>query len=349
MPKPHKGESRNDFISRCISYLSHKGEGKSQDQRVAICHSYADKHYGENEEVKEEARSVAQQHLMGMVYSMRKKGMSPEEIYNKVEKDAGKSAAKKAKQVAQMSMSDLKDYAETEHKGLPKQVKEGSIKSLIEGMTFSSFLIVEQMPEADTSTVRGFIRSLPQWQEMMQDENAKPQALKLARSMMQEFGDDPLDQNVKDYIFDRFDDLSSQYYKGSMVGDWKGEEEYQKRQRAQQEIDDVADEIAPKQRRRGGARVGMDYAAGRKAAKAQADFSQANPRQQAARLAQARSRAQEAGAPQRGSKVGAAREIFSEMYGEARPSEIIRRMMDEVGMSKPHATTYYYKFKKAAQ
>lgn len=39
LPTPKKGEKRNDFVSRCVSILSHKNEGDSTDQRVAICHS----------------------------------------------------------------------------------------------------------------------------------------------------------------------------------------------------------------------------------------------------------------------------------------------------------------------
>lgn len=37
MPKPRKGESKNDYMSRCIPIV--KGEGRRQDQAVAICNS----------------------------------------------------------------------------------------------------------------------------------------------------------------------------------------------------------------------------------------------------------------------------------------------------------------------
>lgn len=39
LPSPNKGEKRSDFVSRCVSMLSNKGEGKDAKQRVAICHS----------------------------------------------------------------------------------------------------------------------------------------------------------------------------------------------------------------------------------------------------------------------------------------------------------------------
>lgn len=37
IPAPRGKESKDDFISRCISTLSDKGEFDSQDQRVAVC------------------------------------------------------------------------------------------------------------------------------------------------------------------------------------------------------------------------------------------------------------------------------------------------------------------------
>jgi hypothetical protein len=250
-----------------------------------------------------------------------------------------------------LSKKEARKYAKTKHKGLPEQVSEGSIKSLIGGMTFSSFLITEAAEDVDTSTVRGYIRSLPQWQEMMQDRSVKPEALKLAQRLMQDYGDRPLDQAAQNQIFDEIDNLSSQHYKGAMLGDWKGEEEYQRKRRLEKDIEDVAAEIAPKQRRVSGARTGMDYEAAKKAQRARAEmskFADVPPEEKAERLATAKTRVAGMTAPRTGTKSSAARAIFDEMFGEARPSEIINRMMSEVGMSKPHATTYYYKFKKTA-
>lgn len=37
LPNPGAGESKNDFISRCVS--AQEGENKSQDQKLAICFS----------------------------------------------------------------------------------------------------------------------------------------------------------------------------------------------------------------------------------------------------------------------------------------------------------------------
>lgn len=39
MPMPNKGEKESEFVSRCISYLSHEGKYKDPDQQAAICHS----------------------------------------------------------------------------------------------------------------------------------------------------------------------------------------------------------------------------------------------------------------------------------------------------------------------
>lgn len=41
LPTRNKGESKDAFVSRCVSFLTHKGEGTSQEQRVAICMSRA--------------------------------------------------------------------------------------------------------------------------------------------------------------------------------------------------------------------------------------------------------------------------------------------------------------------
>ena len=51
--KPRKGESKDKFISRCISYIVKK-EGKPQKQAVAICHNmWRNKKMSENEDNEE--------------------------------------------------------------------------------------------------------------------------------------------------------------------------------------------------------------------------------------------------------------------------------------------------------
>jgi len=37
LPSPKGKEDKNSFVSRCVSELTDKGEGKDQKQRVAIC------------------------------------------------------------------------------------------------------------------------------------------------------------------------------------------------------------------------------------------------------------------------------------------------------------------------
>lgn len=39
MPNPNKNESENDFVNRCVEYLTKEGKGSDNSQRVAICHS----------------------------------------------------------------------------------------------------------------------------------------------------------------------------------------------------------------------------------------------------------------------------------------------------------------------
>lgn len=259
-----------------------------------------------------------------------------------------------------------KKAAHKQHVAMCMNVQEGySLKDLVEGMTFSSFLIVEQMPGADTSTARGYMRSLPQYQEMMADQSVKPHALKLARQMVDEFGDGPIDSNAQDYILDRFDELSSQHYKGTSMGDWKGEADFQRRRSEERDIESAVQkweqttgmdaetgaDIPEKRRRISGARTGMDFEAGKKAQQAKADlaaFANAPAPEQADRLVAARSRVAAERTPRENSKMSQARAIFGEDFGTKKASEIINRFVNELGMSKAGATTYYYGLKKKA-
>jgi hypothetical protein len=56
------------------------------------------------------ATSIAQQKLMAMAYSLKKGDMDPADASNEVKKLA-----------ASMTLKQLKDYASTEHEGLPKK------------------------------------------------------------------------------------------------------------------------------------------------------------------------------------------------------------------------------------
>ena len=274
--------------------------------------------------------------------------------------DAGKIPKPKG-----MKDEDVKKFARTKHKGLPEQVGESyTIKELIEGMTLSSFLIVEAMPAMDPNTTRGYIRSLEQYQELMKDQENKGTALKLARNMVDEFGDGPLDDNTKNYIFDQFDELSQRVYKGrTSVGDWEGEAEYQERMADDEALASAMDkweqatgmdaetgEELPQKKQR--MKRGATHQKGKfeKARREMAAFADAPAPEQADRLAAARTQADIAATPARGNKMDQARAIFDEEYGTSKPSAIIRRMMAEVadGISKQMATTYYYKLKKRA-
>jgi len=41
LPSRRKGEEKSKFISRCVRFMTEKGEGKDSAQRVAICNSRA--------------------------------------------------------------------------------------------------------------------------------------------------------------------------------------------------------------------------------------------------------------------------------------------------------------------
>lgn len=76
------------------------------------------------------AQSVAQQKLMGMAYALKKGDMKPEDASEEVKKLAD-----------EMTLDQLKDYAETKHEGLPakKESKESS-KKLTNIKTFEEFV-----------------------------------------------------------------------------------------------------------------------------------------------------------------------------------------------------------------
>lgn len=50
LPTPKDNESKNEFISRCISELTHMDEFKSKAQRIAVCYTQWDKTNNEKED-----------------------------------------------------------------------------------------------------------------------------------------------------------------------------------------------------------------------------------------------------------------------------------------------------------
>ena len=51
MPKPKRGESKNDFVSRCMGDGEAKRDFPNRDQRLAFCHSVYERHRAENMEL----------------------------------------------------------------------------------------------------------------------------------------------------------------------------------------------------------------------------------------------------------------------------------------------------------
>ena len=60
--KPEAGENQNDFMGRCISKLV--GEGKDQDQAVAICYTYWDEEHKSNFSVQSQEKRIVAGPLM---------------------------------------------------------------------------------------------------------------------------------------------------------------------------------------------------------------------------------------------------------------------------------------------
>ena len=82
--------------------------------------------------------SIAQQHLMGMAYSLKKGEMDPKDASQEV-KDLADS----------MSLQDLKDFASTKHKGLPKKADENVSPATIGGMGATLLPTATQLGSGD--------------------------------------------------------------------------------------------------------------------------------------------------------------------------------------------------------
>lgn len=242
-----------------------------------------------------------------------------------------------------------------------KQAIAACLSKTNEGFTFKGFLT-----EMDGGLdVREYIRNLPLYQELIKNPQTKPDALKLARSFVDEFKQGA-DSNVQAYIADEFDDLyrSAAGKMGANVGDWEGERAYQARQQQEKDIESAArkweqttgmdaetGEDIPRDARgrvRHGARSGMEFRPEIKAARAARDLrgygDQSAKVAQRAASAPAGERAYQGGE----SKAQRAAAIVSEMIGTHRPADIKKRLRDELDMTAAGANTYYYKYKQQA-
>lgn len=133
-----------------------------------------------------------------------------------------------------------------------ENVRIPSLKDLTNGMTFKYFLIAEQ--DADTvdserSPAYQHLTKFAQFNEL--PFKARRQLEKEATEVVN--GYEELSQEEKDsvdgYLHDLvIDKMQSVVGQGSMIGDWKGEEDYQKRQQFQSDLDAAldAEDGAPK-------------------------------------------------------------------------------------------------------
>lgn len=64
LPSPNKKEKQSDFMNRCVSILSNKGEGDTQEQRIAMCYSQFRK--AKAAELVEEFSSNKAEHISEM-------------------------------------------------------------------------------------------------------------------------------------------------------------------------------------------------------------------------------------------------------------------------------------------
>jgi hypothetical protein len=230
-------------------------------------------------------------------------------------------------------------------------------------LSFKQYLV-----EADNIGVRDYIRSQPMYQELLKNPQSKPQALTLARSFVQEFGDGPVDANVQSYITDEFDDLYRNTFKqGANIGDWAGERDYQERKQQEKDIEsamgkweratgmdaETGKEIAPHDQRgriRHGARVGMEFRPEVKQQRIARELSgMGDERPEVQKRAAAGLTRDDAAYAGGESKASMARSIVADGIREGkRPAEIKQQLRDQLDMTAAGANTYYYKYKAMA-
>lgn len=237
---------------------------------------------------------------------------------------------------------------------------KGRTKDTMENfnLTFKEFL--------SESDIHSFVRSLPMYQELLKDQQYKPQAMALAREFVNEFGNEPISPDVQAYVKDELDHLYSQTIgrHGAMVGDWKGEEDYKNRTGLEKQWDAAADKweremgtdavtgaesdkYDDRGRLKHGARSGMDFRPEIKSARIARELKRhGDTRADVAQRAASQPKGD--GAYYGGkSKAQFAQEIVSAGLDSGKSSgEIRRELMSELDMTPNGAKTYFYKYKK---
>lgn len=240
---------------------------------------------------------------------------------------------------------------------------KGRTKATMEGITFTEFLA-----EMDQD-VRSFIRSMPMYQELLKDQQFKPQAMTLARSLANEFANEQMTPDIRAYIEDEFDSLygDTAGRHGSNVGDWEGEKAYQQRMQQDKDIDsamskwerttgmdaETGADVSQHDNRgrlKHGARSGMDFRPEIKQQRIAQELRGMGDERQVVQK-----RASQGLAPGNDAYMGGvsksqmAKKIVSDgIQAGKRPAEIKAQLRSELDMTGPGANTYYYKYKKQA-
>lgn len=244
-----------------------------------------------------------------------------------------------------------------------KQAIAACLQKTNEGLTFKNFFVSEQTGV----DVKEYIRNLPMYQEMLKDPQQKPAAIKLARSFVDEFGSTGANQQVQSYIASEFDALYSEKAGsgGMNIGDWRGEEEYQRRRREEKDIASAANKWEKttgmdaetgadvKRDNRGrvkhGARTGMDFRPEIKASRIARELQgHGDTRSEIQRRAGNRPAGEYAYQGGESKAQRAAAMVATGLQQGLAPREIKKQLRDELDMTAAGANTYYYKYKKHA-
>ncbi len=129
LPKPHAGEARSDFVSRCMADPATKEMQGTQEQKVAACESQFDAKGGEDSDI--EAKSLAPPTLQdqGQVEAIVATLDTVDRDYDVIPRDAFPSGAK-----VKMSSYDHSSINALRYgPGLPDQPPVGKGAIFIEG------------------------------------------------------------------------------------------------------------------------------------------------------------------------------------------------------------------------
>jgi multimeric flavodoxin WrbA len=212
-----------------------------------------------------------------------------------------------------------------------------SLKDLTNGMTFKYFLVAEADAEAPTQERSPIYKHLadrfPQFNELSFKARREIEKEVQAEDLLGDYESLPQEErdSVDEYLHDLvIDKMQAEVGQGSMMGDWKGEDEYKRREQARKDLEAAldAEEGAPKAAEQPG-----------EVAPEQKKRFSAGPRHIAAMRQQHIPTDKAAFAPAGSDEVGAPVKSYYKPWSALNPEQRTARS----GLAKKHGTIYRVK------